>query len=115
MAGKLWSRPDVLIDPVIARIWHGWTKLADAETYENMLRDEIFPGIAARNIKGYHGAELFIREDENETEFVTLLRFDSMDAVKEFAGSDEIKPVIFPEVEKLLTRMEPARHYRIAI
>jgi heme-degrading monooxygenase HmoA len=100
---------------MIARIWHGWTKPADAKTYENMLRNEIFPRIAARNIKGYHGAELFVQEEENETEFVTLLRFDSMDAVKEFAGSDENKPVIFPGVEKLLTRMEPARHYRIAI
>jgi antibiotic biosynthesis monooxygenase (ABM) superfamily enzyme len=98
---------------MIARIWHGWTKLADAYTYENMLRDEIFPCIAARDIKGYRGAELFIREDDDETEFVTLLRFDSMDAVKEFAGSDETKPVIFSGVEKLLTRMEPARHYRV--
>ena len=80
-----------------------------------MLRDEIFPSIAGRNIKGYRGAELFIREDDNETEFVTLLRFDSMDAVKEFAGCEETKPVIFQGVEKLLTRMEPARHYRIAI
>jgi heme-degrading monooxygenase HmoA len=100
---------------MIARIWQGWTKPADAKIYENMLRNEIFPSIAARNIKGYHGAELFIQEDENETEFVTLLRFDSMDAVKEFAGSDETKPVIFPGVEKLLTRMKSARHYRIAI
>lgn len=100
---------------MIARIWHGWTKPADAKTYEDMLRNEIFPSIAARNIKGYHGAELFIQEDENETEFVTLLRFDSMDAVKEFAGFDKTKPVIFPGVEKLLTRMKPARHYRIAI
>lgn len=99
---------------MIARIWHGWTKRADAKTYENMLRDEILPSIA-RNIKGYRGAELFIREDGDEMEFVTLLRFDSMDAVKEFAGSDETKPVIFPGVEKLLTRMEPAQHYRIAI
>jgi antibiotic biosynthesis monooxygenase (ABM) superfamily enzyme len=100
---------------MIARIWHGWTERTDAKTYEKMLRDEIFPSIAERNIKGYRGAELFIREDGNETEFVTLLRFDSMDAVKEFAGSDETKPVIFPGVERLLTRMEPARHYRIAI
>lgn len=99
---------------MIARIWHGWTKRADAKTYENMLRDEILPSIA-RNIKGYRGAELFIREDGDEMEFVTLLRFDSMDAVKEFAGSDETKPVIFPGVEKLLTRMEPAQHYPIAI
>jgi antibiotic biosynthesis monooxygenase (ABM) superfamily enzyme len=80
-----------------------------------MLRDEIFPRIAAQKIQGYRGAELFIREDRNETEFVTLLRFDSMEAVKEFAGSDETKPVIFPGVEKLLTRMEAAQHYQIAI
>jgi antibiotic biosynthesis monooxygenase (ABM) superfamily enzyme len=100
---------------MIARIWHGWTKRADANTYEKMLRDEIFPSIAARNIDGYRGAELFIRQNGEETEFITLLRFDSMDAVKEFAGSDETKPVIFPGVEKLLTRMDPARHYQVAI
>ena len=100
---------------MIARIWRGWTKRADASTYERMLRNEIFPDIAARNIKGYRGAELFIRANGEETEFVTLLRFDSMDAVKEFAGSDETKPVIFPGVEKLLTRMEPAQHYQVAI
>jgi antibiotic biosynthesis monooxygenase (ABM) superfamily enzyme len=100
---------------MIARIWHGWTKRADAQTYEEMLRDEIFPSIAARNIRGYRNAELFIRENGDEVEFVTLLRFDSMDAVKEFAGPDENKPVIFPGVEELLTRMEPARHYRVAI
>jgi hypothetical protein len=99
---------------MIARIWHGWTKQADAKTYEKMLRDKIFPGIAARNIDGYRGAELFILEDGDEVEFVTLLRFDSMDAVKEFAGPNETKPVIFPGVEKLLTRMESARHYRVA-
>jgi heme-degrading monooxygenase HmoA len=79
---------------MIARIWHGWTKPENAKAYEDMLRDEIFPGIARRNIKGYRGAELFIHEDGNEIEFVTLLRFDSMEAVKEFAGMDESKPVI---------------------
>jgi antibiotic biosynthesis monooxygenase (ABM) superfamily enzyme len=80
-----------------------------------MLCTEIFPSIAARNIAGYHGAELFIREDGDEMEFVTLLRFDSMDAVKEFAGADETKPVIYPKAEALITRMEQARHYRIVI
>lgn len=100
---------------MIARIWRGWTKSADAEVYEEMLRNEIFPSIAARNIKGYRGAELFIREDGDEVEFVTLLRFDSMDAVKEFAGADEGKPVIFPNAEALIARMERARHHRIAI
>ena len=104
------------IKTMIARIWHGWTKKADAKTYEEMLRDEIFPGIARRKIKGYHGAELFIREDGDEVEFVTLLRFDSMDAVKEFAGADESKPVIYPKAESLITRMdERSRHYGMAM
>jgi antibiotic biosynthesis monooxygenase (ABM) superfamily enzyme len=99
---------------MIARIWHGWTKPENAKAYEHMLRDEIFPSIAAHNIRGYRGAELLINQDADEVEFVTLLRFDSMDAVKEFAGMDEGKPVIYPKAEPLITRMEQARHYRIA-
>jgi antibiotic biosynthesis monooxygenase (ABM) superfamily enzyme len=99
---------------MIARIWHGWTKPADAKAYENMLRDEILPGIARRNIPGYRAAELFIREDGDEVQFVTLLRFDSMEAVKAFAGADESRPVIYPQAELLLTRMdERSQHYRI--
>ncbi|HEY1894098.1 MAG TPA: hypothetical protein VGG52_06065 [Chthoniobacterales bacterium] len=100
---------------MIARIWHGWTKSADAKAYETMLRDEIFPSIAARKIEGYRGAEVFLREDLDEVEFITLLRFDSMDAVTKFAGPDASKPAIFPKAEALITRMEPARHYRVAI
>ena len=100
---------------MIARIWRGWTKPEDAKTYEKLLRDEIVPSIAARNIEGYRGAELFVREADKEVEFVTLLRFDSMDAVTEFAGPDPSKPVIFPKAEALIERMEPAQHYRIAI
>jgi antibiotic biosynthesis monooxygenase (ABM) superfamily enzyme len=99
---------------VIARIWRGWTKPENAKAYEDMLHDEIFPSIAARNIKGYRGAELFINQDADEVEFVTLLRFDSIDAVKDFAGADEGKPVIYPKAEALIKRMELARHYRIA-
>ena len=100
---------------MIARIWHGWTKPAKAKIYEKLLRDEIFPSIAARRIDGYRGAELFVREAGSEVEFVTLLRFDSMDAVAEFAGPEASKPVIFPKAEALITRMEQAQHYRIAI
>ena len=100
---------------MIARIWHGWTKPEDAKIYEKLLRDEIFPSIAVREIEGYRSAELFVRDDGDEVEFVTLLRFDSMDAVKEFAGPEASKPVIFPKAEALITRMEQARHYRVAI
>lgn len=100
---------------MIARIWHGWTKCKDAKIYEEMLRGEIFSSIAARKIEGYRGAELFVRENSDEVEFVTLLRFDSMDAVTKFAGPEASEPVISPKAEALITRMEQARHYRIAI
>ncbi|PYI91818.1 MAG: antibiotic biosynthesis monooxygenase [Verrucomicrobia bacterium] len=99
---------------MIARIWHGWTKQSEAKTYERLLREEIFPGIAQRKIAGYHGAELFIRKDGDEVEFLTLLRFDSMEAVETFAGSDSRRPVIHSKAEPLLIRMdERSRHYRI--
>src|SRR5256712_3390884 len=99
---------------MIARIWHGWTKPADAKTYQDLLCREILPGIARRNIPGYHGAELFIHENDEEVEFVTLLRFDSMNAVKTFAGDDHDRPVIYPKAEPLLTRIdERSQHYRI--
>ena len=100
---------------MIARIWHGCTKPTDAQAYEKLLRDEIFPSIPAQKIEGYRGAELFVRENGEEVEFVTLLRFDSMDAVTEFAGPETSKPVIFPKAKALITRMEQARHYRVAI
>jgi len=100
---------------VIARIWHGWTTRENAEKYEKLLREEVLLEIAKRAIPGYKGAEIFIREAENdEMEFITLLRFETLAAVKIFAGKDYEQPVIPPECRKLLKRhSEKSRHYRI--
>jgi antibiotic biosynthesis monooxygenase (ABM) superfamily enzyme len=99
---------------MIARIWHGWTKQSDAQKYEELLREEIFPDIAQRKLPGYHGAELFILEEGDEVEFLTLLRFDSMEALEPFAGPDTGRPVIYPKAKALLIRMdERSRHYRV--
>ena len=100
---------------VIARIWHGWTTRENAEKYEQLLREEVLLEIAQRAIPGYKGAELFVREAENdEVEFITLLRFEMLDAVKIFAGKNYEQPVIPPECKRLLKRhSEESRHYRI--
>jgi antibiotic biosynthesis monooxygenase (ABM) superfamily enzyme len=101
---------------MIARVWHGWTKAVNAGAYEEILRNEIFPGIAERKIQGYRGAQLFVRPEGDEVEFMTVLRFDSMEAVRSFAGPDETRPVIHPKAEPLLMRMdERSKHYRIAV
>jgi antibiotic biosynthesis monooxygenase (ABM) superfamily enzyme len=100
---------------VIARIWHGWTTRENAEKYEKLLREEVLLEIAQRSIPGYKGAELFVREaDNDEMKFITLLRFETLDAVKIFAGKDYEQPVIPPECRQLLKRhSERSRHYRI--
>ena len=99
---------------MIARIWHGWTTRENAEAYEKLLRGEILLDIARRNMPGYKGAELLVREAGDEAEFITLLRFDTLDAVKIFAGEDYEMPVIPPDAKKLLKRFsERSRHYKI--
>lgn len=98
---------------MIARIWHGWTTRQNAGAYEKLLREEILLEIARRNIPGYKGGELFVCEDGDEVEFITLLRFDSLDAVKTFAGEDYEKPVMHPDARRLVTRFsQRSRHYR---
>jgi hypothetical protein len=97
---------------MIVRIWRGWTTRANAAAYENLLRDEIFPGIAARGIKGYRGIGLLRRDEGGETEFMTVMRFDSLKDVREFAGQDYEVPVIPPRARALLERCdERALHY----
>lgn len=100
---------------MIARIWYGWTTRENAEKYEKLLREEVLLAIAKRSIPGYKGAEICIRDAENdEVEFVTLLRFENIDAVRTFAGKCPEIPVIPPECKKLLKRhSEKSRHYRI--
>ena len=99
---------------MIARIWHGWTTRENAEAYEKLLRGEILLEIAHRNMPGYKGAELLVREAGDEIEFITLLRFDTLDAVRIFAGEDYEMPVIPPDARKLLKRFsERSRHYKI--
>ena len=72
---------------MIGRIWHGWTTPHDADEYESLLKEEIFSGIAEKKVSGYKGIQLFRRTlDNDEVEFITITRFDSWDAVRQFAG-----------------------------
>lgn len=99
---------------MIARIWYGWTTLENADQYEKLLREEVLLEIARRSIPGYKGAELFRREAGDEVEFITMLRFETLNAVKVFAGKQYEQPVIPPEAKRLLKRFsERSLHYSI--
>ena len=99
---------------MISRTWHGWTTRENADAYEKLLRDEIFAGIAERAIRGYRGIHLLRRDIENAVEFVTIMWFDSLDAVAEFAGSDYEIAVVPPAARKLLSRFDQrSAHYEV--
>jgi antibiotic biosynthesis monooxygenase (ABM) superfamily enzyme len=99
---------------MIVRLWHGWTTRANAEAYERLLREEIFGGIARRKIAGYRGIELLRRETGGEVEFVTVMRFDSLDAVRAFAGADDEVAVVPPSARELLSRFDArSAHYEL--
>ena len=99
---------------MIARLWHGWTAPASAEKYETLLKTKVLPGI--HRVSGYRGAYLLRRNDGDGVEFVTITLFESMDAVRAFAGSDHEVAVIEPEARKLLSRFdERSTHYEIIL
>ena len=96
---------------MISRIWHGWTKQQDADTYETMLRSEILPGI--HRVPGFRGARILRRDAGPEVEFITITLFDDLDAVKRFGAADDYtRAVIYPDAERLLTRYDAhSAHY----
>ena len=121
---------------MIERLWYGWTAPGDADEYERRLREEILPGFADEGIEGFRGYRVLRRnprdggidtedrdndtEDSDgdaegdEVEFVTILRFDSLDAVREFAGEDYAEAHVPPEAREVLSRYDDrARHYEV--
>ncbi len=100
---------------MVGRIWHGWTSPENADAYESLLREEIFPGIAAKGVPGYRGIQLLRRPiEDDEVEFITIMWFDSFDAVKQFAGEDYERAYVPPAAREVLARFdERSRHYEI--
>jgi heme-degrading monooxygenase HmoA len=99
---------------MISRVWHGWTTRANADAYEALLKEEIFVGIRNRQMPGYKGIQLFRRDVEGEVEFVTVMWFDSLDAVRVFAGSDYEVAVVPPKARALLARFDArSQHYEV--
>jgi heme-degrading monooxygenase HmoA len=99
---------------MMSRIWHGWTTPGNADKYEALLKEEIFVGIQDRHIRGFKGIQLLRREIGQEVEFVTIMIFDSLDAVREFAGKDYEIAVVPEKARAVLSRFdERSQHYEI--
>lgn len=98
---------------MIARIWRGYTSLEQADRYEAMLKPELLPGLGQAS--GYIGSYLLRRQKDNEVEFITVILWDSLDAIRAVAGED-YETAIVPEARlQYLSRYdEKAAHFEIA-
>jgi heme-degrading monooxygenase HmoA len=99
---------------MIARHWRGWTKAHNADAYETLLKDKVLPGL--KDIAGYRGGYVLRSDGPEEAEFVVVNLFDSLDAVRSFAGPDYTVAVFEPEARQLLSKVEPiAMHYEVRV
>ena len=99
---------------MISRIWHGWTTPGNADIYEALLKEEIFVGIQNRRIPGFKSIQLLRREVGAEVEFVTIMLFDSLDAVREFAGEDYEAAFVPDKARAVLAHFdERSQHYEV--
>jgi antibiotic biosynthesis monooxygenase (ABM) superfamily enzyme len=101
---------------MISRTWHGWTTPGNADTYEALLKDEIFVGIRNRRIPGLRGIQLLRRSVGDEVEFVTIMTFDSLGAVRAFAGEDYEAAVVPPNARAVLSHYDArSAHYEVRL
>jgi heme-degrading monooxygenase HmoA len=97
---------------MIARHWRGWTAPENADAYQKLLSGTVLP--ALKKISGYRGGYVLRRDVGEEVEFVVVNLFDSIEAVKQFAGPDYTVAQFEPEARRLLARVEPfAVHYEV--
>ena len=98
---------------MIARIWHGFTKPEHADAYEAMLKPELLPGIG--KAAGYRGSYLLRRDVGAEIEFITIMLWDSIEAIRAVAGPDYETAVVPEERRKFLSRYDAkSAHYEVA-
>lgn len=89
----------------IARIWHGTTSTENAEVFQKYLTETVFPNFE-KGLTGYRGAQLLRRTRGSEIEFTTIMWFDSMDSIRQFAGEDYETAHIDPYVKKWLSHYD---------
>jgi heme-degrading monooxygenase HmoA len=97
---------------VIARLWRGAVRSQDGEGYANYLRKTGLAAYAAT--AGNRGAWMLRRDLDEHTEFVMFTLWDSLEAVKAFAGDDPETAVFYPEDERFLVERDlTTAHYEV--
>ena len=99
---------------MIARMWHGSTRPADADRYVAHLRHTVIPELSS--IAGYRGIQVLRRVQGERVEFLVMTLWESMDAIRGFAGQDIDVAVVTREAQALLSDYDRhAAHYEVPL
>jgi heme-degrading monooxygenase HmoA len=98
---------------IIARIWRGAVRPKDGDDYARYMQKT---GLAEyRGTQGNLSATMLRRDLDDRTEFVMFSTWESMDAIKAFAGDDPERAVFFPEDDRFLIERDlTVAHYEVA-
>jgi heme-degrading monooxygenase HmoA len=99
---------------MIARVWRGATTGESADKYQAHVLQSVFPTL--QDISGHRGAYLLKRSVEGRVEFLAMTLWDSMDAIREFAGSDVDVAVVEPRAQAVLEEYDrTVKHYEVVL
>lgn len=99
---------------MIARVWHGTTSRNNADAYESMLKPELLPGLST--VPGFITSYLLRRDiSDDDVEFITMILFDSLESLRNFAGPNYEQSIVPEDRRPLLKHHDKlAQHYEIA-
>ena len=98
---------------MIARIWRGTVAQSDGDTYAQYMHGTGIAGYAST--AGNRGVWMLRRDFDDKTEFVMFTLWDSMEAVKAFAGDRPEVAVYYAEDDRyLIEREDSVSHYEVA-
>jgi hypothetical protein len=98
---------------MIVRMWRGQAKAANAAAYEQFVTTRVFAGLPA--IAGHRGAYLLKRAVGDEVEFIAITLWDSLEAIRGFAGETIDRAVVEPEPRAVLSGFDDfVRHFELA-
>ena len=98
---------------MIARVWRGVAHTSvNADAYLRHLSTNVLPSLTV--IPGHRGARVLRREEDGRTEFLVMTYWDSIDAIRAFAGERYEHAVVEPEARAVLAEYdELVRHYEV--
>ena len=97
---------------MILRIWRAYADASSADHYPRHLLDRVRPEL--ERLAGFRGLFLVTRHHGDEVEYVVQTLWDSMDAIRTFAGPNPERAVVEPAAAALLLRFDTTvDHYEV--